>query len=122
MVDSEELIWLLPNECQPGQVVGVHIMWSPHPGERRDWDGIPPEPICFMAGEFVPTQRVDTGVPDKIMTNCCMITKGVMGLFQEDFEFATVVLFGDREARVPWDMPYILCEYPEPEDEEEKAG
>jgi hypothetical protein len=118
----EDLVWLLPSECQSGMIVGVFIMWSPYPKYGNNWDGIPPEPICFMAGEFVPTQRVDMGVPDKIMANCCMISKGVMGLFQEDSEFATVVIF-DRNYRIPWEMPFIICEYPGEEgSEEEKAG
>jgi hypothetical protein len=99
------------------------MMWSPYPKFGNDWDMIPPEPMCYMYGEFVPTPRVDNGgFKDRVMANCCMLTKGVMGLFQEDPDNAVVVV-QDNEYKVPWDMPFILAEYPEDvEDKAEKEG
>lgn len=121
---QDELVWLIPEECVPGQIVGVHFLWSPFPEAGSEWYAIPPEPMCSIYGEFVPIARVDNGgVPDRVMANCCTLMKGVVGLFQEDEEYITVVV-KDQEYFMPRRMPKILCEWPEnePEDDEEREG
>jgi hypothetical protein len=116
--------WLIPGECSPGQIVGVHFVWSPHVGTGNDWYEIPPEPMASIYGEFVPIARVfNGGLPDNLMSNCAAIVKGVVGLFQEDEEYITVVV-RDQEYFIPRGLPHILCEPPEDveDDEEEKRG
>lgn len=110
MIRMDQIDWILPNQCTPGQIVLVHFLWTPF-DDSNEWPHPPPPPADQMYGYWAPVPHLPTEEEDLIYQNCSLFVKGLMHLFQDDPQYAVLDAMGD-EVRIPWDQPYIVAVCP----------
>lgn len=98
----ESLTWTIPRLCNPGDVVLVHALWTPHPDCQQQWLAPPEPPGDEILGFWAPVPRHDLAVEDFHYAHCCAMVEGVVNLFQEDPDFCVIMTLG-TEWRFPWE-------------------
>lgn len=104
---TNQIEWILPEDCISGTEVNVCLIWTPI-DESVEYFQPPSPPMDDLLGFWSPVPQYPPDGEDRYLDSFSKMVSGTVIPLEDDPEFLHVALEGE-DVRIPWGIPFVLA-------------